>query len=169
MKKQYKIENISGSNLYKIEVYLTKEIGKENFVLNRETNVLTINFLDENKINEDSKRIENYIQDIDEDIELTEREIKPITRKVLILENLDCANCAMKVERLAKRELEHEFIVVDFASTKFIIETSNEDVINNLVEKVQDIATSVDSNIIVKEPSKGKPKDREFKIDTKRK
>lgn len=68
MKKQYKIENISGSNLYKIEVYLTKEIGKENFVLNRETNVLTINFLDENKINEDSKRIENYIQDIDEDI-----------------------------------------------------------------------------------------------------
>ena len=27
MKKQYKIENISGSNLYKIEVYLTKEIG----------------------------------------------------------------------------------------------------------------------------------------------
>ena len=169
MKKQYKIENISGSNLYKIEVYLTKEIGKENFVLNRETNVLTINFLDENKINEDSKRIENYIQDIDEDIELTEREIKPITRKVLILENLDCANCAMKVERLAKRELEHEFIVVDFASTKFIIETSNEDVINNLVEKVQDIATSVDSNIIVKEPSKGKPKDREFKIDSKRK
>lgn len=169
MKKQYKIENISGSNLYKVEVYLTKEVGKENFVLNRETNVLTINFIDENNIDEESKKIENYILDIDEDIELTERVIKPIVRKVLILENLDCANCAMKVERLAKRTLEHEFIVVDFASTKFIIETSNEDVINNLVEKVQDIATSVDNNIIVKEPVKGKVENREFKVDSKRK
>lgn len=169
MKKQYKIENISGSNLYKIEVYLTKEIGKDNFVLNRETNVLTINFIDEDNIDEESKKIENYILDIDEDIELTEREIKPIVRKVLILENLDCANCAMKVERLAKRTLEHEFIVVDFASTKFIIETSNEDVINNLLEKVQDIATSVDNNIVVKEPVKGKKENREFKVDSKRK
>ena len=170
MKKQFKLDNISNSALYKIEIGLSKIIEKKNYVLNKDTKVLTVTFLDEEKSIEQVKEIVNYIIDIDEDIDIEEREIKPIIRKVLILKNLDCANCAGKVERVAKRTFEHEFIVVDFASAKFIIETSNEEVVSTLKEKLQEIASTVDPNIEVIEAKRIKQEeDSEEKIDKKRK
>ena len=169
MKKQFKLDNVSLSSLYKIEVGISKIIDKKSFVLNKDTKVLTITFEDEEKSIESIKEIVSCINDIDEDIEIEERVVKPVIRKVLLLENLDCANCAAKVERIAKRTFEHDFIVVDFASTKFIIETSNEEVIATLKEELQKIAATVDNNIIVSETKKHNTVTKEFKIDKKRK
>lgn len=170
MKKQFKLDNISNSALYKIDIGLSKIIDKKNYVLNKDTKVLTVTFLDEEKSIEQVREIVNYIMDIDDDIDIEEREIKPIIRKVLILKNLDCANCAGKIERVAKRTFEHEFIVVDFTSEKFIIETSSEEVISTLKEKLQEIASAVDPNIEVLEANRIKQEDDdEEKIDKKRK
>ena len=165
MKKQFKLDNVSLSSLYKIEVGISKIIDKKSFVLNKDTKVLTITFEDEEKSIESIKEMVSCINDIDEDIEIEERVVKPVIRKVLLLENLDCANCAAKVERIAKRTFEHDFIVVDFASTKFIIETSNEEVIATLKEELQKIAATVDNNIIVSETKKHNTVTKEFKID----
>ncbi len=170
MKKQFKLNNVSGSALYKIEVELSKIIDKNNFVLNKDTKTLMVNFSDEEKSIEQVKDIINCISDIDEDIDIEEKEIKPVIRKVLTLKNLDCGSCASKVERIAKRTFDHEFIVVDFSSEKFIIETTNEEVINNLAEKVQKIASSVDPAIKVIDGREVKNTgEEEEKISKKRK
>ena len=89
MKKQFKL---SGSALYKIEVELSKIIDKNNFVLNKDTKTLMVNFSDEEKSIEQVKDIINCISDIDEDIDIEEKEIKPVIRKVLTLKNLDCGS-----------------------------------------------------------------------------
>jgi Zn2+/Cd2+-exporting ATPase len=70
-------------------------------------------------------------------------------RRVLILDNLDCANCAAKIERIAKRTFDHEMISVDFAATRFIIETSDQDLLANLTDEVQQICDMVDDDIHV--------------------
>lgn len=168
--KQFKIENASSNTLVKANILLEKLIGKGNFTINKENAILTVTFKDDETI--DTKKIEiiNLIRSIDDEIEITEREIKQSYRKVLILENLDCANCAAKIERIAKRQLDHEFIVVDFATKKFIIETTDEEVLNSLFHKVQEIATSVDSDINVTENIKNRVNEEavQIKMDKKR-
>lgn len=169
-RKQFKIDNCSGSNYYKIEIALNNEYGKGNFILNKETGILTITFKDDSNIEDETIRIMNLIYDIDEDISIEEREIKPTIRKVYRLKGLDCAACASKVERIAKREFNHEFIVVDFATQKFIIETTDIDLIKDLKEKLQDIAITVDSKIVVCDNvKKNIIDDTEVKIDKKNK
>ncbi|HNZ77274.1 MAG TPA: heavy metal translocating P-type ATPase [Bacilli bacterium] len=168
--RQFKIENASGNMLVKAEILLEKLIGKGNFSLNKEKLLLTTTFKNDFEIDTKIAEIIDLIKSIDEDIEITEREIKPCYRKVLILENLDCANCAAKIERIAKRQFDHEFVVVDFATKKFIIETTDEELLNQLAKRVQEIATSVDSEINVTENTKKQfgDIDTQVKIDRKR-
>ncbi len=83
-------------------------------------------------------------------IELIEKEAEEVFRKIVYLENLDCANCAAKVERLAQRTFNHERIIVDFATTRFIIETTDENLIENIEEELLKITRQVDANIIPK-------------------
>ena len=78
---------------------------------------------------------------------LTEKEAQEVYRKIVYLENLDCANCAAKVERLSKRTFNHERIIVDFATTRFIIETTDLDLVNNIEEELVKITKQVDANI----------------------
>ncbi|MDD3171878.1 MAG: heavy metal translocating P-type ATPase, partial [Bacilli bacterium] len=162
-RKQFKIENISSNMLAKASILLEQSIGKSNFSLNKDTAILTITFKDDANIEKETANIINIIENIDEDIIIEEREIKPSYRKVLILENLDCANCAAKIERIAKRNFNHEFIVVDFATKKFIIETTDTALLEDLLPKLQEIATSVDSEIVVTENVK-KRNDDEIRI-----
>ncbi|MDD2492502.1 MAG: heavy metal translocating P-type ATPase [Bacilli bacterium] len=168
--KQFKIENASSNTLVKANILLEKLIGKGNFTINKENAILTVTFKDDETIYTKKIEIINLIRSIDDEIEITEREIKQSYRKVLILENLDCANCAAKIERIAKRQLDHEFIVVDFATKKFIIETTDEEVLNSLFHKVQEIATSVDSDINVTENIKNRVNEEavQIKMDKKR-
>lgn len=70
-------------------------------------------------------------------------------RKVLYLKGLDCAHCASRIEALARRTIEHEQIIVDFATGRFIIETYSKVVIDTIYQKINKIAHHIDSRIIV--------------------
>ncbi|HKM29591.1 MAG TPA: hypothetical protein VJZ51_02395, partial [Bacilli bacterium] len=168
--RQFKIENASGNMLAKANILLENLIGKGNFSLNKDTAILTVTFKDDEEINVKKAEIINLLKKIDEEIEVREREVKQSFRKVLILEELDCANCAAKIERISKRQFDHEFIVVDFATKKFVIETTDEELLSNLKQRVQDIATSVDSGIVVTENinRKSEAEETQVKIDKKR-
>lgn len=144
MKKQFIIESVSLSDLYKIEVLLNKYVNKERYSLDKEKGILQI---EDDGI--DLKVILDEIEKINEDIIVSEKEYKQVKRKVLYLKNLDCVNCANIIERRARREMDAERIVVDFNTRKFTIETSNDEVLNNLKERVERIAIDVDSNIKV--------------------
>lgn len=171
VKKKYFLDNVDGSStLRKIGAKLEAEFANTYFKLNTEKNTLLIELSSEKNIEDEVLKLTNLIKNVSKEIDIVERDIKPTFKRVLVLENLDCANCAAKIERIAKRTFDYEFIVVDFASTRFIIETSSEDLIDNIVEKVQEITTQVDSNIKVVNKSKLSKEDiKTVKIDTTRK
>lgn len=144
MKRQFKLENVSSGELFRIEVILNNKAGKDNYKLNKETQVLTLETTDSI-----IDLVKEEIEKINEDIDMVEREYKPVKRKVLILKNLDCANCANTIERRAKRTIENDYISADFTTGKFIIETTSDEAIASLKETVKKIAHDVDSNIEV--------------------
>lgn len=150
MKKQFYLENITSSSvLKKIEFDLEKELKNIIFSINHEKSLLTLE--SSNEIMEDElDKIFLIIKNISNEIEIVEKEQLPTFRKVLILEGLDCANCAAKIERISKRSFDHEFISVDFATTRFIIETTSKEVFDNIKPRLQNIAASVDASIEVK-------------------
>ena len=171
LKKQFFLDNLDSSNIArKIEFDLSVKFKNGSFKFNKDTHILLIDFKNEDTIEEDIKQVYDIIRNVSKEIDIVEREIKPTYRKVLILENLDCANCAAKIERIAKRSFDHEFIAVDFTSTRFIIETSDKQLIDSLEPRLQEIASSVDAAINVIENKKKSKQDIEsFKIDPARK
>lgn len=150
LKRQLILKNVDNSSLYrKIEFDIAKEFTNGFVSVNNEKSIVNIHFNSDVKIDEDLDLIKSIINKVDSNIEIIEKEELPTYRKVLILENLDCANCAAKIERIAKRNFNYDFLVVDLATSRFIIETSDEVLNEELVEKVQEITSSVDSKIIV--------------------
>ncbi|HHZ18626.1 MAG TPA: cadmium-translocating P-type ATPase [Acholeplasmataceae bacterium] len=170
-RKQYYLKNVASSSIIrKIEFDISRVFKNGAIKINPDNNVMMVEFKNCESIEEDIALIMETIKKVDDDIIIEEKEIKPTYRKVLLLENLDCANCAAKIERIAKRTFDHEMIVVDFASTRFIIETSDKELVENLLERVQAIARSVDVDIKVSEFTKNKPVfERGIKIDKGRK
>lgn len=171
LKRLFFLDNIENSSWYrKIEYELDLQFRNGSYKINQEKNTILFIFNHQDTIEDDVKLIYNIINNVSKEIKIVEREVKPTYRKVLILENLDCGNCAAKIERIAKRTLDHEFIVVDFASTRFIIETTSKELIDNLVSEVEKIALSVDANINVIQKSKLTKDDlKTLKIDETRK
>lgn len=108
--------------------------------------------------------INKEIKKINKKAEAKVHENKEVYRKVVYLTNLDCANCALKVENLAKRMLPHEQIVVDFSTTRFMIETTDKSVADDIIKRVEKIAHVIDPNIVVEEKGSkketNKPKDK---------
>lgn len=89
---------------------------------------------------------------------------KELYRKVLYLNGLDCGHCAAKIENLAKKSLNYEKLLVDFASFRFIIESSDKEQNDKLIELVTEIAHKVDERIVVTEKVK-----QERNVETKAK
>ena len=145
MKKTYIIQTSNEFNK-EIITLINETYKNENIEINGVN--LTIK-AEEEKIDHLAQAIRLLIRNIDGKSELIE-EVKPsLFRKILFLQGLDCANCAAKIERIAKRTLNNENVTVDFATARLIIESSSEDQKKTLVKDVQAIANSVDSNILV--------------------
>ncbi|MFA5543215.1 MAG: heavy metal translocating P-type ATPase, partial [Bacilli bacterium] len=147
MKKEYILNGYSSiETLDKIEQQLYNFNKDLKFSLDKTSSTLKFEY------GNDEADIVYHVEEILEanEVLFIERNIKPTVRKVFILEGLDCANCASKIERIAKRTIDHKFIVVDFATTRFIIETEDVDNAGNLINKVQEIASSVDNGVKVR-------------------
>lgn len=65
-------------------------------------------------------------------------------KKTFRMENLDCANCAAKMERKISGIEGVNSVSVNFFAQKMIID-ANEDDFENIVSKAQEIVSSVDS------------------------
>ena len=164
MKRKFEFDNVYSLNVFDdiiSEVHvkypnIKMELNKEKFYYIIESN--------EETFEQDKNNVLEIVKYYVPNIEIIETEVQEVHRKIVYLQNLDCANCASKVERLAKKTFNHERIVVDFATTRFIIETTDEDLINNIEEELKKITSQVDPNI---NPQIQKPK--ETVIETKEK
>lgn len=149
MKKQYELKNIKANDFsYKLDDMLDNKSITCNYSFEAGSNILTMEG-NEESIKNDFVTMKEIIHEINEDIEILPYVIKDIYRKVLVLQNLDCANCANKIERIAQRSFSNEMLIVDFATSRFIIETKDRDLYDHIEERLQVITKEVDRNIIV--------------------
>lgn len=95
------------------------------------------------------------------------QEEKEVYRKVVYLKGLDCAHCAARIESIAKRQFEHEQLIVDFATTRFIIETTDKELADDIVEEVSNVAHRVDPRIVVQDGSVAKKTYDEYEKEKK--
>lgn len=147
---QYKVNNIPNMFIAKrLEVELYKIYSNGECEFNNITNTLKLDFNDE-VYEENFNKVLEIINKISKDIKIEKKEKTKVIRKVLFLDGLDCANCAAKIERIAKRNLVNDLIVVDFATERFIIETEDQDLADNIIKRVKQITDLVDPRIIVR-------------------
>lgn len=123
--------------------------------------------------NEKNKRINNVQKQILKIIQRYEKNAsfdivvnKEVYRRVLYLKGLDCAHCASRIETIAKKQFNHEQIVVDFATGRFIIETTDEELVDDIEAEVTNVAHRVDPRIIVQDATMVK---KEYKNEEEKK
>lgn len=163
--RNYQILKISGNKNFKriineikkIDYITSASIENNKYVLHLEYSTDVI------KNEEDIKKLEEDVTKAIREYEKKAQIIKVETiekyRKVLYLNGLDCAHCAMRVETIAKRTINHEQIIVDFPTGRFIIETYDPSVLETLVADVTKIAKTVDDRITVAEVEQTKRRD----------
>lgn len=164
--ESYNLKRFVGKKIKK----MTAEIDKLEYVENSlfeqnedKTWILKVNYTFENEISFNNKlqryekQILKIIQKFEKkaNFEILEKEDE-VFRRVVYLKGLDCAHCAARIESIAKKQFNHEQIIVDFATTRFIIETKDEQLVEDIVEEVTNVAHRVDPRIIVQEPSVAK-------------
>ena len=157
------LSNVSVGLLSRIKVNLDKSLNIDDFTFKMETKSVIINNVN---IIDEAERI---IKSIDEKILITRKTLKNVYRHIYYLKNLDCANCASKVERICSRNIVNEKVIVDFNTLKIIIETHKEYEERDLVLKIQECAEQVDPRIEVKKTLKEEKTEDEFRIDKKKK
>lgn len=147
MKKKFEFDNVFSLNVFDdIKGEIIVKYPHIKFSINKEKFYFILE-CDECSYEEDKKQVLDIVKYYIPNIEITEKDAEEVYRKIVYLENLDCANCAAKVERLSKRTFNHERIIVDFATTRFIIETTDLELVNNIEEELVKITRQVDANI----------------------
>lgn len=150
MKRKFEFDNVFSLNVFNdINGEINVKYPNIKFSLNTEKFYFTIEAEDD-KFDEEKEKILEIVKYYIPNIIIEEKEAEEVYRKIVYLENLDCANCAAKVERIAKKTLNHERIIVDFATTRFIIETTDIDLVNNIENELLKITRQVDANICPK-------------------
>ena len=150
MKRKFEFDNVYSINLFDdIISEVCVKYPNIKFEVNKEKFYFIIESNDES-FESDKTNVIEIIKNYVPNIELNETEAQETYRKIIYLENLDCANCANKVERISKRTFNHESIVVDFATTRFIIETTDKELVDNIETELLKVTKQVDANIVPK-------------------
>ena len=165
----YKVLDINNRKNYRrIENEIRKLSNIETLHIDKEKDLIYVSFTDEDKNN--IENLKKCLTRIEKNIKLEKQETKEKYRKVLYLKGLDCGHCAMKIETIAKKSMQHDQLLVDFATTRFIIETSDKDLVDNIIERVEEVAHKIDPKIVVLDSQKDKKErvDDTFKVDKKK-
>lgn len=168
--KNYQLEKISGAKNYKriineikkVKSITSASIDKDKCILRIELSMNLEDRKDEAELDTIEVNILKAIRTYEKKAEIKPIVSEEVYRKVLYLNGLDCSHCATKVETIAKKTLNYNKLLVDFASFRFIIESSDKELMDNIVNEVSNIAKRVDPRIEVTESSKA-PAEQEEK------
>ena len=156
--------NVSLVLIKRVLVAFENNLEQDQYVIKNAENSIIV-------ASEHLDQAKKIIYSVDSNITMTINELKEKHRYVFYLENLDCANCTAKIERICKRNIVHESIVCDFATLKIVIDTTKKYNEYDLRMKVQENAEMVDPRIEVKEKLKSNQSftSETFKIPRKKK
>lgn len=167
--RNYQLSNVDKVNkvsnlIKKLRNVTSAYIDKEKQLLRLELDLNESDKRFNKKINAIESEALKIIKSLNPDSTMELIVSKELYRKVLYLNGLDCGHCAAKIENLAKKSLNYEKLLVDFASFRFIIESSDKEQNDKLIELVTEIAHKVDERIVVTEKVK-----QERNVETKAK
>lgn len=95
------------------------------------------------------EQVKSIVSKHEPDVSVKEKSVSKGSKKVLILEGLDCANCAAKIEAEVQKLEEVELASVDFVSKKLILETSPGISISELSGKIESIIKKIEPDVRV--------------------
>ena len=162
-----KMNSVKGINrivneIKKIDTIFNASIDRTTKILIIECNAPEQEFKQENYYKKLEDKILKAIKMYEKHAKLVSIDNVEVYRKVLYLNGLDCAYCGTRIENIAKKELNHQRIVVDYPTYRFIIETTDKALVDNLESRVTEIAHKVDERIKVQSAEKGKPRESEI-------
>ena len=138
MKITYQVLKLNNKNNYRrILGDIRKIQGIQNVSLNKTKNVIHIEY---NNIDDLKDRLLKCFNYYEKQVDLEEVVQTEVYRKVLRLKGLDCGHCASRIESLAQKTFDHEKIVVDFSTERFILETKDQKLFDNAIKEVSQIA-----------------------------
>jgi Cd2+/Zn2+-exporting ATPase len=150
IKKEFILEGLDCANCAsKIErkVLQLQGIGAAN--VNFLTKTLTLEIEDSNRTMELIAATTETVKKLEPDVKLKEKNVEKPLKKEILLQGLCCGNCAAKIERESNNIEGVKSAVVDFISTKLIMEIDNPSKTNTIVKKVEEIVNRIEPDVKV--------------------
>lgn len=150
VKKEFILEGLDCANCAnKIEKKLNELDGINSANVNFATKTLILEIEEINRSRELIAATNDIVKSIEGHVNVKEKQFNKILKKELLLEGLCCGNCAAKIERESNNIDGVKSAVVDFVSTKLIIEMDNLSKKNHIVEKVKEIVARIEPDVKV--------------------
>ena len=159
IKKELVLEGLDCANCaMKIEEQVGKIETVSNSSMNFATKTLTIQANVDTNIENLLEHVNEIIQRLEPGVIVKEKHLisKP-EKKILILDGLDCANCAAKIEKAVKNIDGVKDASVDFVSRKLTIEVFHKRELMRIVSEASEIATKIEDGLKVVPFEKEKP------------
>ncbi|MFB5252657.1 heavy metal translocating P-type ATPase [Bacillus mycoides] len=156
VKKKLMLEGLDCANCaMKIE----KGVGNIEGVTSCSVNFATKTMLLEtpqNKENQVVTEAKQLVTKLEPHIKVQEEQKTKSIKEVFVLEGLDCANCAMKIENKVKEMPTVSEATVDFVSKKLRVEVANKRELESTVQNIKNIVQKLEPDVkVVREEEKG--------------
>lgn len=150
IKKEFLLEGLDCAHCAsKIEENVSKIKGINLANVNFITKTLTIEIEEMNKAQELIAATNEMVHKIESHVKVKEKQSNTVLKKEILLEGLCCANCAGKIEREASNIGGVKSAVVDFVSTKLIMEIDHPSKTNEIMDKVTNIVHRIEPDVKV--------------------
>jgi len=153
-KKELILEGLHCANCaIKIENQINKleEVAHAN--VNFATKALTIDVISGSDVSDIIRKANDIIQKLEPDVVVKEKTLTTSSgKKTLVLNGLDCANCAGKIEKAVRNISGVKFASVDFVTKKLMIEVEHKRNLERVVAEASALATRIESGIEVLDP-----------------
>ncbi|MEK4094916.1 MULTISPECIES: heavy metal translocating P-type ATPase [Bacillus] len=156
VKKKLMLEGLDCANCaMKIE----KGVGNIEGVTSCSVNFATKTMLLEtpqNKENQVVTEAKRLVTKLEPHIKVQEEQKTKSVKEVFVLEGLDCANCAMKIENKVKEMPTVSEATVDFVSKKLRVEVANKRELESTVQNIKNVVQKLEPDVkVVREEEKG--------------
>ncbi len=156
LKKEVILEGLDCANCAaKIEDEVNKLNGVKAY-MNFMNKTLTLETESEQEYKNTLQQVETIVHKHEPDVAVKEKSISKSNKKVLILEGLDCANCAAKIEAQTQSLEGVNSATVDFVTKKLTIEAVDKKEFGKILGEVTSIVNKLEPDVKIVDAEKKK-------------
>jgi len=156
LKKELLLEGLDCANCAaKIETEVNELTGIK-ASMNFMNKTLTLETESETEYLNVLEKVKSIVHKHEPDVEVKEKTVSKAAKKVLILENLGCANCAAKIETQTRGIHGVNNATVDFVSKKLTIDAADKKEFNRILGEVTAIVKKIEPDVKIIDADKNK-------------